>query len=161
MVAIDYLKDDLILRVCVRSKLIDNNINDSTCEKCLRTIGLLVLAGIDPNICGFNVSESTFRLMRSFWENRKTSLFGSGWREIHDLIPEQIDYDFNGSKAFFEWFRDFDFKIAEKNWLYTDLYMMLPYRLARLLDKVYQKFKINVHENSFNRANLQFARNNS
>ncbi len=27
----------------------------------------------------------------SFWENRKTSLMGSNWREISALVPEQLD----------------------------------------------------------------------
>ena len=144
----DYQRDnDLILRVCLRSTLTDGNFNDSTCEKCLRTIASLALMGVDPNSCGFKVDESTFNLMRSFWVNRKTSLLAPVWRELQALIPNEIDNDFNGSKNFFEWFKDFDFESAEKTWFYTDLYMALPYKLASLLDVIYRKLGINVHEN--------------
>ena len=143
----DYIEsNELTLRVCLKSNLIDGNLNDSTCEKCLRTIASLVLAGFDPNECGFKVDESTFTNMRSFWENRKTSLMGSNWREIRALIPDKLDFDLYGSKEFFEWFRDFDFNSTEKNWFFTDLYMWLPYRLARLIDTLYKKADINVHE---------------
>ena len=143
----DYVENnELTLRVCLKSKLIDGNLNDSTCEKCLRTIASLVLAGVDPNECGFKVDKSTFPNMKSFWEKRKTFGVDHTWREISTLIPDQYDFDYYGSKEFFEWFKDFDFKIIEKNWFYTDLYMRLPYRLARLLDTIYKKLDINVHE---------------
>ena len=149
---VDYLKnDDLTFRVCVRSELVDGNLNDSMCEKCLRTLVLLVLASIDPNTCGFTIDESTFSRIRSYWENKKSITPNFSWRKIQEMIPSDIKYDLYGSKDFFEWFRDYEFVITKKNWFYTDLYTRLPYRVARQLDKVYRKLNINVHESPYRR----------
>ena len=139
------LENDLILRVCLKSNLNNGSFNCGRCEKCLRTIVLLVLAGVDPNGCGFLVDESTFTWMRSMWEKMKSSDALGPWRTLQESIPTQIGTDIHGSKAFFEWYRNFDFKTTEKNWLKTDLYLSLPYSLAQLLDKVYRKVGINVH----------------
>ena len=142
--------DDLVLRVCLRSDVVDGKINDSTCEKCLRTIASLLLVGIDPNECGFSVDKTLFKKIRFYWENKKTARYGS-WFEIQSLIPEKIDIDIHGSRDFFEWFRDFNFSTTEKNWFFTDLYTGVPFRIAQLLDKVYYKLDINVHEGPYNR----------
>ena len=145
------LKEGLILRVCLMSTITDGLINDSKCEKCLRTIAFLALAGVDPNKCGFKITDSTFSEMRHLWESMKTSRTHSNWREIQRLIPEKLDSDFHGSKDFFEWFKDFDFQTSERNWFYTDLYMNLPYQIACILDKIYRKLNIDVHEYPTNR----------
>ena len=143
----DFLKnDELVLRVCLRSAYVDGKINDSTCEKCLRTIASLTLAGVDPNHCGFKVDESTFRLMRSYWEKARFSHPGFHWTEIKKAIPEEITQDMYGSKDFFEWFRSFDFKSVEKNWSYVDLYNSLPYWTAKNLDRIFMRLGINVHQ---------------
>lgn len=152
------LRDDMTLRVCIRSNLADGKINDNTCEKCLRTICFLTLAGADPNKCGFNINMSTFNGMRYLWENMKTSRTFSNWRNIQKLIPDKLEHDFHGSKEFFEWFRGFDFESTEKNWFYTDLYMRLPFRLAKILDTVYRKLGINVHEYPYNREEKKHAK---
>jgi hypothetical protein len=157
----DYLKkDDVTLRVCLRSKLSEGYLNCGICEKCLRTIVSLTVAGIDPNNCGFKVDESTWRIMRSMWEKRKTIRGSTNWRIIQSLLSETIDQDIHGSREFFEWFRDYDFKSAEKNWFYTDLYTSLPYSLAKIVDKLYSKMGINVHDEAFvrekYRTNPQF-----
>ena len=146
---VDSLRSDLTLRVCLRSKLVNGELNDSTCEKCLRTIGLLVLSGLDPNKCGFHVDESTFNGMRSYWEKNKTSRLSTGWRDIQRLVPDKIDHDFYGSRDFYVWFRDFSFESSKKNWFYTDLYMNLPFSLSKCLDVMYRKLGINVHEGAF------------
>jgi hypothetical protein len=136
----DYLeKENLILRVCLRSKLKNGMINEGTCEKCLRTIASLALMGLDPNNHGFHVDESTFKAMRDMWENRKTALYGTTWRNMKDLASKQMPPDIHGSQAFFDWFKDFDFESIEKNWFYTDLYNQLPYWIARYLDKLYAR----------------------
>ena len=143
----EYLKrDPFTLRVCLRSPFIDGKINDSTCEKCLRTIASLTLAGVDPNLCGFQVDDSTFKEMRKYWENAKFSHPGYHWTQIKNAIPSILDDDFYGSKEFFEWFRGFDFKTVEKNWFYRDLYTALPYSIAKYLDMLYGKIGIQVHQ---------------
>lgn len=143
----NYLKqDNIMLRVCLRSPFIKGSINDSICEKCLRTIASLTLAGVDPNKCGFQVDESTFKAMKNFWENARFSHPGFHWTQIKNSIPDEITYDIYGSKNFFEWFRGFDFQTTEKNWFYVDLYNDLPYPVAKQLDKIYQKLGINVHQ---------------
>jgi hypothetical protein len=148
----DYQKEnELTLRVCKNSRLIDDCLNDNWCEKCFRTISSLILAGIDPNKVGFKVDKTTFVQMKKFWKKRKSAGSGSSWRSIQTMIPNVIESDIYGSKAFFEWFRDFEFTSTEKNWFWTDLYMWLPYSLARLLDKFYVKIGINVHKNPIRR----------
>lgn len=139
----------MTLRVCLRSQLSDGYLNCGRCEKCLRTIVCLAFAGIDPNNCGFKVDESTWIGMRSMWEKRKTIRGSVQWRLLHGLLSENIKYDIEGSREFFEWFRGFDFKSTEKNWFYTDLYNSLPYSLAKILDKFYSRMGINVHDEAF------------
>ena len=148
----EYLEEEpLTLRVCKRSRLLNGEVNDSTCEKCLRTIAPLVLLGHDPNKMGFHVDESTFPDLKQFWLKMKTPGSSRDWRKLQALIPEVIEKDLYGSREFFEWFRDFDFKSTEYNWFYTDLYMSLPYKLARLLDKYYQRKNIDVHKGPYRR----------
>jgi len=148
----EYLKkEDLTINACVRSVLVDGKVNCSKCEKCLRTIAPLVLSGYDPNNLGFNVDESTFEQMKSLWLNRKLSGNNNHWRSLREAIPEEIKDDFYGSRKFFKWFRDYDFKSVEEIWFWLDLYMKIPYPLARQLDKVYRKFGIMIHDGPYNR----------
>ena len=147
------LNEGVTFKVCVMSKPIDDYINDSSCEKCYRTIISLVISGIDPNLCGFKVDETTFLKMKNFWLKRKSTRMSNTWTELQELIPEEIEHDFYGSKAFFEWYRDFDLSETERSWLYNDLYNALPYSLAKLLDKVYHRYGINIHENPKKRIN--------
>ena len=139
----DYLKEGKhSLRVCKRSPLIDNCMNDNVCEKCLRTIVTLVFAGVDPNYCGFKIDESTFELIKKKWKSKEIANFSESWWELQAIIPETVDFDIYGSKKFFEWFRDAKVDETEANWFYTDLYTSLPYSIARYLTKVYSKFNI-------------------
>lgn len=51
----------LELRSCTKTRgRTRENLNCSRCEKCIRTILELILAGIDPNSVGFNVNYATF-----------------------------------------------------------------------------------------------------
>jgi len=138
-------KDTLQLRVCVRSKLFDDKLNDSKCEKCIRTFLPIMLLGIDPNSCGFNVDETTFKTIMDYWEQKSRPLVPFlSYRKMQNMISPQMDYNIPGSKEFIEWFRDFDFPPSTKNWFYTDLHMKLPYPLARLMFKLYNKLNIDV-----------------
>jgi hypothetical protein len=141
-----YLKsNDLILRVCLRSEFVNGCLNDCECEKCLRTIAALILAGCDPNNCGFRVYESTFKKMRYFCEKNKPLSPAKQWKQIQSLIPRVMEKDVHGSREFFEWFREYDFESSRKNYFYRDLYTTIPYGIAKYLDELYHKFGINIH----------------
>ncbi|MHA1711253.1 MAG: hypothetical protein ACTSUS_04210 [Candidatus Freyarchaeota archaeon] len=144
-----YLKSNkLKLRVCLMQH---KKLNCSACEKCFETIASLILAGIDPNDCGFEVDCSTFKKMKYMFQNKKDLDFNQlwEWKGIQTMIPERIENDIYGSKEFFEWFRNFNLDLAQKDvWLYRDLYHRLPYPLARLLDILYDLVGINIHEHS-------------
>ena len=155
----EYLnKGDITFRVCLRSNFVDGQINDGTCEKCSRTIINLVILGIDPNLCGFKVDETTWKDMKSMLKKRRTTRVNSSWNKVHKIDTDNIE-DLYGSKEFFEWFRDFDLKTTEKNWFYTDLYTSLPYSASKILDKLFVKMEINVHGDAFNREKKEQVNN--
>jgi hypothetical protein len=144
-------KEKLTLRVCLRSRLEEGNLNCCSCEKCFRTIVTLVLAGIDPNECGFKVNESTFQWMRSFLEQKglDTLSLETEWSPMKRLVHEKAETKCDGSQAFIQWFRRFDLKSTKKDvWVYRDLYNELPYPLSQVLDKVYRTVGINIHTHS-------------
>ena len=146
----EYFKNDKVtLKVCI-NKLDQGKLNDSTCEKCLKTIANLALNGVDPNEYGFKVDDSTFQTLKTFIEtgiSRSMFFTMNGWVQWQKSIPDQIPYDLYGSEAFFEWFKTVDLKTKEKNvWLYRDIYMKLPYSIAKPLDMVYNKMGIKIHD---------------
>ena len=149
----EYLKNENItINVCVNSVLVNGKVNCSQCEKCLRTIAPLVLSGYDPNNLGFNVDESTFEKMKSLWLDRKLSGNNNHWLSLREAIPEYIEDDIYGSREFFNWFRDYDFQSVKEIWFWLELYMRLPYPLAKQIDRVYRKFGIWIHDGPFNRT---------
>ncbi|MCW4038843.1 MAG: hypothetical protein NWF13_08940, partial [Candidatus Bathyarchaeota archaeon] len=131
---------DIKLKVCLR-KLDKPQLNDSTCVKCLSTIADLTLAGIDGNKCGFQVNEATWTRFREYLTHdleQETFGSGRGFLRMQQTLPNPIEQDFYGSRAFFDWFRGFDFQSKEKDvWRYRDLYHSLPYPLAKILNKLY------------------------
>ncbi|HTY90799.1 MAG TPA: hypothetical protein VMC84_06440 [Methanocella sp.] len=85
--------------------------NCGRCEKCSRTIVGLSLEGIDPNRCGFSVSGRTFERIKQKLLMRPLRFIykqPNMWRDIQNSIPDTIENDLNGSKAFFEWLRTFE-----------------------------------------------------
>jgi len=110
------------LRVCSRYEILGTNCQ--RCEKCGRTITGLLLDGIDPNKCGFNINADTVTSIKESLDNaeyfKRMTLVERGeksfnrlypvveWKDIQDHIPETIDDNLYGSKEFFEWLRDFD-----------------------------------------------------
>ena len=152
----DYLlMNKMLLRVCLR-KLDEALLNDSICEKCLRTIASLILNGIDPNQCGFEVNSLTFQSMRRFLEGERVDNdLVTNWGNIQELIPEEIVFDYYGSREFFEWFKSYDFTLDEGNIdLLRSIYNKLPYMIAKSLDKVYRRLGYNIHEGSPIRKNV-------
>jgi hypothetical protein len=148
----DFLKnDELPLRVCLKRRREHEELNCSQCEKCFRTIAPLVLAGLDPNKCGFQVDDSTFQSMKNMFENGKldNESIEAYWKPIKRIIPKKIDYNPFRSKDFFEWFSHFDLRSKEKNvWIYRDIYNKLPYSLSKVLDILYKMIGINIHDHS-------------
>jgi hypothetical protein len=152
----EYMKEDNItLRVCLSSKLVDGLINDCSCPKCYLQIAHLIIAGADPNECGFKVEESTFARMKAFLISKKSLRLNQKWYEIQKIARNGVDFEVPGSREFFKWLQDFDLRSGEINWFYTDLYMSLPYVLAKNLDRVYYRMGINIHEEPYIREEIQ------
>jgi hypothetical protein len=146
----DYLqKEDLQLKTCLR-KLERAKLTDNTCVKCVNCILLLILEGIDPNRCGFKVDASTWEHFKHYFEkdlNQDTAVSAQFFSELQESIPDRIDYDFYGSRAFFLWFKTFNLASQEKNvWFYREIYLQLPYSIARILDKLYMLMNIRIHD---------------
>ena len=103
------------LRVCYSQH---SNYNCGRCEKCLRTITALVLEGIDPKNCNFDVDEKIFRYIKDCLVKGKLKLLEDEifmWRDIQKHIPEQYNNDMPGSKEFFMWFKGFDLSKYQMN----------------------------------------------
>lgn len=127
------------------SKLKNGKLNDTECEKCYRTLLPLLFLGVDPNNCGFNVTETTFNSIRSYWEQKNRPLVPYlTYIKMQEMIPDQFEYNVSGSKEFIEWFQNFDFPPSIQKWSPLDLYMSLPYSLATVLRKIYNKLGINI-----------------
>jgi hypothetical protein len=99
---------------------------------------------VDPEKYGFKIDDTTFDRIKKFYSHHKL---------VHHLtwsrsqIPDKIEYDHLGSKEFFEWFRSFE-PYQEDVWFYRKIYYNLPYRLAMILNILYSRFGISIHENS-------------
>jgi hypothetical protein len=86
----------------------------------------LILEGIDPNKCGFDVNPDVLGYIKKrilagkivarkrLVENRIESNNRIGtrgeWEDIRNHIPKNIDSDIYSSKVFFEWLRSFDIR---------------------------------------------------
>lgn len=137
-------KEKLTLKVCIR-RLESEELNDNSCEKCLRTIAALVMAGVNPNSCGFKVDDSTFEKMRYLLEKKKMHLPGS-WSRMQKTIPDNLESNLSGANEFFTWFRNFDLKARKPDKRlkeYRAFYNKLPYMFSKRLDQIYNKVGIN------------------
>ena len=143
----EYMKNNsLTLRVCMNRKKASTTLNCSDCPKCFRTITQLAVSGANPNNCGFHVDESTFeRVKKHITNKRKLGHFDSNTQK---MIPEKIDFDIYGSKAYFEWLREYKSREPKNVWLYKDLYDFLPYSLAKALDLFYKVLDIDIHKDN-------------
>ena len=142
-------RGDLALRVCWRSGQYDGYLNCGVCEKCLRTIACMVVVGIDPNLCGFNVDIDTWNAMkRKILEHKSKSLYPT-WRRISELAREGLEHEYHGSNIFFDWFKDFQYESVEKKWFWTDLYNNLPYGLAQVLEKIMHNLDMKIIKDAY------------
>ena len=106
-----------ILRVCTD---LLQDLNCSQCHKCLNTMAGLVLEGIDPNKCGFRMTDKTLTTLKQSFLNREYEIFAhdfvapefiwriDDWKEIQTEIPQNLKHNLYNSKQFFNWLRDFD-----------------------------------------------------
>jgi hypothetical protein len=140
-------KNKINLRVCWSdSKYIkQGNINCNKCEKCLRTISYLSLNGIDPNKCGFNIDESTFKTARLIIGKKLLTkkIIKHWWKPLQINIPEKIEGDYNGSKEFFEWLKTvkLDNYGREYRTPVMDFYFNTPYVISKKLKTLYEKIR--------------------
>jgi len=124
------------LRVCYSQYL---EYNCGLCEKCLRTITGLLLEGIDPMNCNFDVKHDILEFVKNCLNNGLLHFSCSSfhcWEDIQKHIPDTIDdtevsKKYN-SKEFFEWFKNFDFsnyEYYESNpACFLRLYYLLKYK---------------------------------
>lgn len=132
----EYMKNNKIdINVCNSPPL--NLLNCSACEKCYRTITSLVLEGIDPNQCNFNVNELTFQSIKRLLLKKDAGFLLNGdlWTILQTLVPDEVKTDCYGSRDFFLWFKSIKIdKVLKKRDLYWTIYNYLPFPLALLLD---------------------------
>ena len=142
----EYLKkNDLHLRVCLARPSNQNTpekMNCNNCSKCYRTIMQLTQAGYDPNKTNFIVDENTFTKIREYYTTHGLDVYGNNSKSI---IPEKIEEDIHGSRAFFEWLKNYTPQKGRNLWPYRDIYYSLPWSLAKVLNKVYKMAGINIH----------------
>lgn len=96
-------RPNLQLRVCARD---EEGVNCSQCEKCLRTIAGLLLAGLDPNEHGFNATTETLEHCVNQFEEGNWVLDAHTvlhWKVLAANAPPDHDPPIEGSADFFEW----------------------------------------------------------
>jgi hypothetical protein len=102
-------RPDLQVRACTRDEL---GGNCSRCEKCLRTIVGLALAGLDPNDHGFSASGGTLEHCITQFEEGNWVLDAHTvlhWKVLAANVPPDHDVPIEGSTAFFEWIEEVSF----------------------------------------------------
>jgi hypothetical protein len=155
----EYLeKHEYRLRVCNDPPL--DRLNCSVCEKCSRTIVPLVLEGIDPNNCGFEVNRSTFEAMRHNLEKKKfEGWLGRRWKKMQNLIPREMETNLWGSRDFFMWLRNLNIDaVQKKRNLRRDVFNLLPYPLAVLFEAFYHSVHDRPAHRSINALLTSFLR---
>lgn len=103
----------LPLAACYKPGRGGAGMNCGSCEKCLRTQVGLLLAGVDPDACGFRLADGAldavvdgFRHHRYPFDPVQTGM----WLDIQRGIPDDPAriHDIRGSRRFFAWLRTFD-----------------------------------------------------
>jgi len=89
--------------------------NCGFCNKCVRTITELILEGIDPTQCNFEISDKVLGYVKRLLTTGSLNLSGTQpeyWRDIQRHIPDVISENplttHYEMKKFFEWFQHFD-----------------------------------------------------
>jgi len=86
--------------------------NCGDCEKCLRTIAGLILEGIDPNKCNFDIKNNILDYIKKLFITGSLQTYLYTWEVIQNHIPDTINNDEVSQryhvKQFFEWLREFN-----------------------------------------------------
>lgn len=93
--------------------------NCSKCAKCAQAIVSLCIEEINPNKCGFNVTEKTFAWIKESLESmtyfaRKSDFWT--WEDTYNNLPENINDMIEyipGTKSFLSWFKKLDFNYED------------------------------------------------
>ena len=101
------------LRSCLFTNEGRSNLKEcGECEKCLRTITALILEGIEPNECNFEIKNNVLDYIKNLFITGSLFTDIYFWKDIQNHIPDIINDDEVSrryqAKQFFEWFRDFD-----------------------------------------------------
>jgi hypothetical protein len=136
------------LRVCMsqpKKKNFSGAMNCSRCEKCLRTIAALIIAGIDPSKCGFSIDVTTFENLRNLFEQKKLSKLYAllHWKPLQKLIPEDTGGRY-ASEEFFEWFKkiDLDSFARKSDPLLSVLYYKFPFQISNFVRKIFENSQL-------------------
>jgi len=121
--------------------------NCGKCEKCLRTIIGLLLEGIDPNMCNFQINDRTLDLVKSYFINgliSDSAIFS--WKDIQANIPGFVmDRNINSkykTEDFFDWFENFSLE----NYHYNPSYSPLIKIYLNLANKNTEFFYKNIND---------------
>jgi len=104
-----------LLMVCNSYARERGRYNCSRCAKCAQAIVGMLIAGIDPRQCGFEVSEKTLPWIKESLDTmtffaRKSDY--SMWEDAFNSIPgdlDEISEVVPGTRTFLEWFKDLQF----------------------------------------------------
>lgn len=114
-------------------------LNCSNCEKCYRNIVSLLIAGVDPELYGFEVDDETFKSIRRAFEQGEIHFNEIDlmiWRELQDARSPLGTLTSYEIENFFDWFMSAnlsDYVTSEENpeWIhqYNTVASELPYPL--------------------------------
>jgi len=148
----EYVKNhDITLKVCVYPE-----VNCAKCSKCYRTIISLLLYGVDPNTCGFKVTEKTFDAMKKHYtKSTHNAIFVPHFLQpMQAYLGEENESVITGSAEFLQWFKNVDLEARiASTWIYRKIYNLLPYPLASRYSRNLSKLGINIHPTSYIEAN--------
>jgi len=155
------LKRNPLYQKYVRSCLLSNeggtNFREcGYCEKCLRTITGMILEGIEPNECNFDVKNNVFDYIKNLFISGSLNTDLYFWQDIQSNISDIINNDEISqryqAKQFFEWLREFDFaNYKQPNSFFHQLkhyYYSIKYNG---IDYTRQKIRINFSKISSNK----------
>ena len=108
----DYLNTGgkLDVRACYGSA---DGTNCSRCEKCCRTMVGLMVAGINPEDNGFNMTPATLSYIRTELERGGFPLEAAMWQDIQCNIPSESSLELEGLTQFFAWLKSASMEQAE------------------------------------------------
>jgi hypothetical protein len=96
------------------------------------------------------VDDSTFGLMKFVFEEKLLTQnhINLWWKPLQQVIPDEVEADFFGSKQFFKWFRtkNLDSMGKSNRTLLYSLYFKFPYFRVKYFKKIYDSILPNKYE---------------